>query len=184
MKKLKRRIIKEVKNGAGFTLVELLVVSGIFIVVMTIILSILFIIFRGTKKSDSVITVRQNGEQAMAQMVRIMRFVKSLDYPVSCDGTTKDHVIVTAADATQTVYTFTCPAVFVAPNYIDMNGTKLTNDANVIVESCSFVCTQQSGGSPTIGIVFRLSKRNLSSLPEGNTRIQFKNSVTLRNIGG
>jgi type II secretory pathway pseudopilin PulG len=170
-------------RGGGFTLVELLVVSGIFIIITTTIVSILFIILRGTKKSDSIIIVRQNGEQAMAQMVRIMRFAKSLDDP--CPLTDPKSVTITAADLAQTVYTFTCPsAPAPTPNFIDLNSTKLTNDATVVVDNCSFVCTQQSGSSPTIGISFTLSKKNLSGLPEENSTIPFKSSVTLRNIGG
>lgn len=171
------------RNKKGFTLVEILVTSGIFIIITTIIVSILFIILRGAKKSDSIVIVRQNGEQAMAQMVRIMRFAKSLDYPATCDGTQKDHISVTAVDLSQT--TFTCPsAPAPTPNFIDLNSTKLTNDAAVVVDSCSFVCTQQAGNSPIIGISFTLSKKNLSGLPEENSRIPFKSSVTLRNIGG
>lgn len=169
------------RNKKGFTLVELLVVTSIFIIITTTIVSILFIILRGTKKSDSIVIVRQNGEQAMAQMVRIMRFAKSLDYPASCDGVSKDHITVTAVDLSQT--TFTCPASFTFPNFIDLNSTKLTNSDTVMVQSCSFVCTQQVGGSPIIGISFSLSKVNLSSLPEENSTIPFRGSVTLRNLG-
>jgi len=181
-KQLKQRIIKGVKNGAGFTLIELLVVSGIFIIITTIVVYILFTMLRGTRNTDSIIIVRQNGEQAMAQMVRIMRFAKSLDDP--CPLTDPKSVTITAADIAQTVYTFTCPAAFTPPNFIGLNGTKLTNDATtVVVDQCSFVCTQ-AGGSLTIGISFTLARRNIGGLPEGNAKIPFKSSVTLRNIGG
>ncbi len=170
------------RSEKGFTLVEVLVVSGIFIIITTVVVSIFFIILRGSKKSDSIVIVRQNGEQAMAQMVRIMRFAKSLDDP--CPLIDQSSVTITAADVAQTVYEFTCPAVFTAPNFIGLNGTKLINDATVVVDSCYFVCTQQAGSSPTIGISFTLSKRNIGGLPEENSTIPFKSSVTLRNIGG
>lgn len=167
-------------KSRGFTLVELLVVSGIFIIITTTIVSILFTMLRGTKNTDSIIIVRQNGEQAMAQMIRILRFARSLDD--TCPLPDDKSVTITAADVSQTVYEFTCPLN--PPNFIGLNGTKLTNDDTVVVDSCSFVCNQQAGGSPTIGISFTLSRRNLGGLPEGNTKIPFKSSVTLRNIGG
>ncbi len=176
------------RNEKGFTLIELLVVSGIFIIITTIVVSILFTMLRGTRNTDSIIIVRQNGEQAMSQMVRIMRFAKSLDDP--CPLIDPKSVTITAADISQTVYEFTCPAAFTAPNFIGskigLNPiTKLTNDATtVVVDQCSFVCTQQAGGSPKIGISFTLARRNLGGLPEGNAKIPFSSSVTLRNIGG
>ncbi len=166
------------RNDNGFTLVEILVVSGISIILLTVIISILVIVMRGAKKSDSVVIVRQNGEQAMTQMVRTMRFAKSLDDP--CPLTDPSSVIITVVDDTQ--YTFTCPTDFTSTNYIDMNGVNLTNSTTVLVTACSFVCTQQAGGSPTIGISFTLSKVNSSGVPEGDAVIPFQSSVTLRNI--
>lgn len=164
----------------GFTLIEILVVSGIFVVITTTVVTILIIIFRGTKKSDSMVVVKQNGEQAMAQMVRIMRFAENLDYPSSCNGTPRDHITITAVDLSQK--SFTCPANFNFPNFIGLNGTKLTNSATVIVQSCSFVCRQSAGGPPTISISFALRKVNSNGLPEGDARIPFSSSVTLRNL--
>lgn len=163
----------------GFTLVELLVVSGVFIIITTSVVSILYIVFRDNTKANSIMIVRHDGEQAMAQMVRIMRFAKSLDD--ACPLPDDKSVTITAADASQTVYAFTCPLN--PPNFIGLNGTKLTNDASVVVELCSFVCTLQAG-SPNIDISFTLSKKNLSGLPEENTKISFHDSVTLRNIVG
>lgn len=170
------------ESTKGFTLVELLVVSGVFIIITTSVVSILFIVLRGIKKSDSIRIVRQNGEQAMAQMVRMMRFAESLDGP--CPFTDSQSVTITEVNFFQT--TFTCPSTSPVspPNYISSNGAELTNKDTVIVQECFFSCAQQAGSSPTIGISFTLSKLNLSSLPEEDTRISFKNSVTLRNIGG
>ncbi|MBU3978092.1 hypothetical protein KKE68_00125 [Patescibacteria group bacterium] len=165
-------------KGRGFTLVETLVVGGIFTIISTIIIAILVIVLRGAKKSDSVIVVRQNGEQAMSQMVRIMRFARSLDVP--CPLIDSSSITVTSVDLSQS--TFTCPTVFTYPNYIDLNGAKLTNSNTVVVQSCSFVCTQSIGGSPIIGIFFTLSKVNSSGAPEGDAIIPFNSSVTLRNI--
>ncbi|MBU4016229.1 prepilin-type N-terminal cleavage/methylation domain-containing protein [Patescibacteria group bacterium] len=174
------------RNDNGFTLVEVLVVSGIFIIISTVIVAILIVITRGSKKSDSIVIVRQSGEQAMAQMVRIMRFAKSftnsLDEPFPCNGTVQNNIkIIAAVDLSQ--YVFTCPSSPpTIPNFIGLNGTKLTNSNTVAVQACSFTCIQQAGGSPTIGISFTLSKINLSGALESDVVIPFNSSVTLRNI--
>lgn len=175
----------------GFTLIEVLVVMGIFIILTTVVLSVLITVLRGSRQSDSIILVRQNGEHAMAQMIRTMRFAASLDYPsplggtppvCSSSGIATQNVQVTSVNLSQT--TFSCPSNFNYPNFISLNGTMLTNSNTVVVKSCSFVCAQQAGGPPTISISFTLLKVNSSGLPEGNSTIPFQSSVTLRNLGG
>lgn len=187
---LRRSLRSWSRNDNGFTLVEVLVVSGIFVILSTIIVSILAIVLRGAKKSDSMVIVRQNGEQAMAQMVRILRFAKSVDYPATCDGvTSQDHITISLAVDSSTT-TFSCPG-YNGSTGIKSEGTvaiSLTNLQTVSVitshplPSCSFVCTQQAGGSPRIDISFTLSKVNSSGAPEGDAVIPFHSSVTLRNI--
>lgn len=174
----------------GFTLVEILVGMVIFITVVTVVLSVFITVLRGSKNSDSLILVKQNGEKAMNQIVKGLRYAKSLDYPnlsggsvPACTeaGTVVTSVSVTSVNLTQSV--FSCPSVFNNPNYIDVNGNRLTDINSVLVESCYFVCTQKIGSSPVISINFQLSKINPNGLIEGRVVIPFQSSVTLRNIG-
>ena len=163
-----------------------MVVIGIFVLIATITVSILIVILRGTKNSDSIILVRQNGEYAMAQIVRMVRFAKSLDDPVTCDSTPLKSITITTFDLNQT--TFSCPDdPLPTPNFIasnSANSTKLTNMQSVGVSSCSFVCTQSGTGPPLINIKFILLKVNSNGLPEGDVTIPFQSSVTMRNLGG
>ena len=183
--------MNKIKYYRGFTLIELLVVIGIFVVITTIILGVLVTVLRGAKNSDSLIEVRQNGEFVISRIVTGIRFAQSLDYPNTLGGTapacspagTKvEKITITTTSQTQT--NVTCPASFNAQNFIDMNGTRLTNRDTVVVKDCYFICTQSSTSHPVINIYFKLSKINSSGLPEGNTQIPFETSVTLRNIGG
>lgn len=177
-------------TSCGFTLIELLVVIGAFAIISTIILGVIVTVLRSTQNSDSLINVRQNGEYAMTQMISKLRFAQNLNYPSVFGGTAPactaaginvPKVIIT--DVNQNQITINCPSKYTSPNYIDINGTQLTNSANVLVKSCSLSCTQSSAGTPTIGISFTLQKINSSGLPEGNVKIPFESSVTLRNIG-
>ncbi len=172
-------------TSLGFTLVEVIVVIGIFVILSTILLSILITVIRGTKKSDSILAVKQDGEHAIDQITRNLRFAKALVYPnpigggapeCSNVGLTVDHITVTQINSSQN--TFTC----MPPNNITMDSTSLTNSAITVVNSCNFICTQNTGGPPTIGISFNLSKKNPNGL-EDKTSIPFQSSVTLRNVG-
>jgi prepilin-type N-terminal cleavage/methylation domain-containing protein len=173
----------------GFTLIELLVVLGIITILTTIIVSILVTVLRGTNKSDSIILVKQNGEHAISQIVRELRFAQSLQYPspiggaapvCSSSGISVSEVRITSVSLAST--TFLCPSSFNYPNFISINGVKLTNSNTVVVKSCNFVCTQSGGGPPTIGISFSLSEANAGPLVENNTTIPFQSSVTFRNL--
>jgi len=170
-------------RSRGFTLIEVLVVIGIFIILTTVVLSILLTVLRGTRNSDSIISVRQNGEYAMGQMVKELRFARSLDSPSSCSstGTTVQSVQVTQIDLTQK--TISCPASLNYPNFISANGSMLTNSNLGIIRSCYFVCTQISGGTTSISIFFSLQRVNTGGFLESNTTIPFQSSVTLRNVG-
>lgn len=176
-------------NSPGFTLIEILVVISVFILLTAIILSILITILRTTKKSDSVILVRQNGEHAMTRLIRELRFAKSLDNPSTAGGAAPacsdtginvQEIQITGTDLSQT--NFTCPTNFNYPNFIALNGTALTNTNTIVVKSCSFNCSQLSNGPPNIKISFSLSKINSEGLMENNTTIPFQASVTLRNL--
>jgi prepilin-type N-terminal cleavage/methylation domain-containing protein len=172
-------------KNKGFTLIELLVVISIFVILTTIILSTLIVVLRGSKNSDSLILVKQNGNYAMTQMIRMIRFAKSLDSPVTCDSTPLNSITITTFDLNQT--TFSCPVDSLpTPNFIasnSANSTKLTNMQTVGVSTCSFVCTQSSTGPPLIKITFSLKKINSNGLPEGDVTIPFQSSVTMRNLG-
>ncbi len=186
MKKNKNLILSKPK---GFTLIEFLVVIGIFIVFTSVVLSVFITTLRTTKQSDSLISVKQNGEHAIARLVRELRFAESLDYPsliggtlpvCSAAGISVPVIKITSIDASKT--TLTCPTSFNYPNYIDLNGLALTNADLVVVKSCTFICTQRIAELPTIKILFSLSKINSNGLPENNTTIPFQTSVILRNI--
>jgi prepilin-type N-terminal cleavage/methylation domain-containing protein len=162
---------------SGYTLVELLTVIGILSVISVIVLSVVFISLRGTQKSDTIEVVRQNGDTAMTQIVRGIRYAKSLDSPTSCvPSTTSSSITITSIqDNAQTTYS--CNA-----NTISSNSASLLNTNGVATTSCSFVCRQnRSSDPPTITIQYTLSANTTGSLSETSATIPFQTSVTMRN---
>jgi len=167
------------KNFKGFTLIELLVVAGVFVSVSTIILSIFVISLRGSRKSELLLTMKQNGNFAMSQMVKQIRYAKSIDTPASCvPSVSQSSITITSLDNGQT--TFSCQ---VSPSTLASNSAALMDTNQVKVTACSFVCSQPTAVEPpTITISFTLLPKNVSTLSENTGSIPFTTSVTMRNF--
>ena len=169
----------KISNFKGFTLIELLVSVGLFSALATVIISVLFISFRTSKKSDVIISVKQSGNSALSQMVSKIRFAKSLDDPITCvPDVTQNSITITAFDGGQTVYG--CPGVMTES--ISSNSAALVDINTITVDSCSFTCSQTTTNDPpTITIKFTLSATNETGFVENSTSIPFQTSITLRN---
>lgn len=173
-------LISHLSSRSGFTLVELLLAIAIFSVIGTVSLSILFMTLRAGKKSDLLIVLKQNGNAAMSQVVKNIRYAKSLDIPTSCvtPVTVSQITLTSIADNGSTE--FACTST--APNTIASNGASLIDTSVAVVTDCSFTCTQPTQNDPpTINFIFKLSSRNATGLVETQASIPFQTSVTMRN---
>src|SRR3989344_4471058 len=74
-----------IRKSDGFTLVELLVVILVIFSVGVLISSVLFSALRGANKTNTIDLVRRNGNSAITQMSRMIRYSQSFD-GVSIDG--------------------------------------------------------------------------------------------------
>src|SRR3989344_583306 len=75
-----------IRKSEGFTLIELLVVILVIFSVGILIASILVSALRGSNKTNTIDLVRRNGNSAITQMSRTIRYAQSFD-GVSIDGT-------------------------------------------------------------------------------------------------
>jgi prepilin-type N-terminal cleavage/methylation domain-containing protein len=165
----------------GFTLIELLVVMSIFVVVGGLMISVLFISLRGSNKAETVSVVKQNGTFALSQMVKQIRYARSLDAPVSCVPTSNapTMTITSLNDGGQT--TFSCPSSQTTP--ITSNSAALVDSNAVNVTYCSFTCAQTNiSDPPRVTIQFTLSSKNPSGLVDSQSSIPFQTSVIMRNV--
>jgi type II secretory pathway pseudopilin PulG len=166
----------------GFTLVELLVSSAIFIVVSTIIVTILFNTFRLSQRTEITLLVKNNGNTALSQMANQIKYAKRIDTPASCPpaGVSIQQITFTSAfDNGQT--TLSCPVGAVTA--IASNGASLINTNAVAVQGCSFTCSQATiNDPPTITIQFSLTSRNYIGTTQTRTLLPFQTAVTLRNF--
>lgn len=161
----------------GYTMVELLTVLGILSVIGSMVISIVFITLSGAKKSEKVEILRQNGDTTLSQIIRSIRYAKSLDVPASCVPSTNvsSITITSLADNQQT--TFACGG-----NTISSNSASFLNTNIVKTTACSFTCSQATiADPPVITVQFTLSPVSSGSFSETQASIPFQSSVTLRN---
>ena len=197
--KLNKNFKFQISNFSdGFTLIELLVVILVIFAVGVLIISVLFSALRGANKTNTIDLVRRNGNSAISQMSRMIRFAKSFngvsindpnnlnpDCTVPASTPTPapfqySYVGVTSFDGGQTV--FRClPGDGIAP--IASNGASLVDTNSVSVSSCYFTCTQSDIFSPpNIGINFSLTQKvTPNQFFENKASADFQTSVSIRN---
>jgi len=169
---------------SGFTLVEMLAVLAITGLVGTLMFQTLSSTLRGANKSDSIATIQQNGNFALSQMSRMIRYSVSLESPDSCYSgptpTPMESNSITIRNVDNNTTTFSCDT---SSGAIASNSANMLNSSAVAVTACSFSCVQASPhDSPTMTISFTLNKKNGNDLVENNSPIHFQTSVVLRNV--
>jgi prepilin-type N-terminal cleavage/methylation domain-containing protein len=182
----KKKFFRSNKNQfqSGFTLVEMLAVLAITGVVGTLMFQTLSSTLRGANKSDSIATIQQNGNFALSQMSRMVRYAVQLESPTSCySGPTPAPVVsssITILNLDNHSTTFSCDT---SSGSFASNSANMLNTQAVAVTACSFSCYQANPyDSPTMTISFTLNKKNANNLVENNSPVNFQTSITMRNI--
>ena len=204
MKNLKSQISNLKKNflGAwnlklgslqkGFTIVEILAVIIVFISIGSIATAVFFTSLRVVNKSNSLASLRENGNYAMNQMTKMIRYAVDFE-GVSDDGITYSPACSTAP-VRNTAYPYLKITSFDGNSTVlhcttGANGNIASNsaallDTNVVkaVDACSFTCTQTNAGDPpTILINLTISETGTAGIAERNTTLPLQTSVTFRN---
>lgn len=177
----------------GFTIIEMLAGIVVFVAIGTVITAIMVSALRGNSKTNTINTVRQNGNSAITQMAKMIRDARSLNTPYPCTtppASPYTSLTITSFDGGQT--TFSCSSSVIASQSGAVS-IPLIDSAVVTFPSptpspaaCYFTCTQSSSSDyPTVGITFYLKQKN-PGIPlfteQTSTTIPFQTTVTLRNL--
>lgn len=166
------------KRENGFTLVELLIVIGIFASITSLASTVLVTTFRTSSKTNIITTVKQNGDYIISNITNSIRYAKS----VQCVSSST--VTATAIDGLQTTYDCSTGTITSSSG---ASSTPIplydTSSVTLTQNSCSFTCVQSSSSSyPLVQISFSLQTTNPGTLVEQTAPSeQFSTSVTLRN---
>ena len=189
MKKHNLIIIKHVSER-GFTLVELLAVIAIIGVVGSVVFGILYSTLRSSSRTERALSLQQNGNYALTQMTKMIRFARTIQTPSTCyideDTTSVTRSSITIRNADNGVTTFACQGL--PHGTIASNGASLLDTSEVEVTVCQFVCRQPSiYDAPSVEVSFTLRKKDPyvdqdASVSLESTSLPFKSTVTLRNL--
>lgn len=160
----------------GFTLIEILIVLGIFGVIAIIGVNMFFAILKGSAKTRILTEVKQNGNYALGVMERMVRNARNLE------SYTGNSITIVNLDGGKT--TFACgDSDGNGINDIASNEASLIND-QVAVENCDNVFSVNPGElgiqPDEVAIDFTLTQAG-EGRGEEKASIDFKTTVTLRN---
>ncbi len=172
------------KNQQGFTLMELIVVSGLMVIIIVTVSSLFFSSLKGATKTSFVNETKQNGDFALSTMERMIRNAKNIpNMSINCASLSRSSITIENPDNRTT--TFTCPTA--SEGQIASNSGFLTSSrqaVSVYPAGCFFICSKQ-GISPAI-VKIKFNIHNLSAVvarPEENIDIDYETSVVVRNTG-
>lgn len=152
------------KSTKGFTLVEILIVITIFAVIGLLSTRSVFLTIRGSKKSDSLVRVRENVNYSLAVIERQLRNSES----VTCPNASTDTLDYVSLEGLPT--TFSC-ITGGADKYIASGSGRLTS-SDISVISCSFVCTTAVNSPPSIKVSIEAVDTESQSIEKGSVSIQ------------
>lgn len=147
----------------GFTLIEILVVIGIFGILAFIGSNMFFTILKSSAKTRVLAEVKQNGNYALSVMERMVRNARNAE----C---VSGGVLITNPDRDTT--NFFCDGAKIASN----SGVYLTSD-KVSASNCNFSCQETTPEVVTIS--FTLSQA-VGVRVEEIAEIEFRSTVSLR----
>lgn len=129
------------RNILGISLIEILIVIGIFAVLGILSTRVVLLSLQGSKKGDAQIKVRENLDYAISIIERQLRNAGSIS---PCPNTNR--LVISYSDSNSISTSFSCLNVGSA-GYIASGSARLTGE-EIKVTACSFTCTAGEGSLP------------------------------------
>ncbi|RJQ24932.1 type II secretion system protein [Candidatus Parcubacteria bacterium] len=193
MKEFKKIFIK----SDGYTLIELLAVIIVLATVGLVIGAIIISAFRGTAKTNIVGELRQEGNNRLSELSKMVEFSQSfdgvsingIDYNTNCiaedPNNPTQYKYLKMTDFTNAELILSC-AIDPDTNNptIASNGASLITSDSILVTDCYFTCTQDYlAEPPIIGLYFDLMKIVGTGVSNQNYSASFETNIVMRNLG-
>ena len=122
------------KNNKGISLIEILIVIGVFAVLGILSTSAVLLSLQGSKKGDAQVKVRENLDYAISIIERQLRNAGNVS---PCPNT--NPLVISYSDSNDIFSSFSCLNVPSA-GYVASGSARLTSE-EIKITACSFVCT-------------------------------------------
>lgn len=146
----------------GLSLLEILVVMGIFAILGVLATGVITLSLQGSRKGGSMVKVRENVNYAVAIMERQLRNAETIT-----DCTTTGTTSLSYTDATGIPTFFECKDL-ATNGYVASGSARLTNN-DVKVTSCSFSCPGSVSIPPQVEINITATDPNAATAKESAT---------------
>ena len=161
-------------HRVGFTLIELLVTVTIFAALGIIVTQSIILTLRGTRKSENLITVRENLNNSLGVIERQLRNAEGI---ITCPN--PDTKLLNYKDENGVATAFSC-ANMTGTGYIASGSARLTGE-DVKLTDCSFTCSEATvSGVPSVEIALTAKNANVISTVEGG-QVTISTKIFLRN---
>lgn len=134
------------KQVTGFSLIEMMVVISIFAVIGVLVTTSMALTLRSSKKSDSLVRVRENVNYSLSIIERQIRNAESIS--TTCNGTFSSTLSYTSIEGILASFTCTTPGI---SGYIASGSARLTS-SDISITACSFTCTQTANSPAVINV--------------------------------
>lgn len=164
----------KLKIRGGFTLLEILVVVAVFSVLGILITRSIILSVGGSRKSETLVKVREGVDYATGVIERQLRNANSVDECPNTDPSTFGYI-----DQDGNSTTFSCVNVPSMAGFVASGSAALTgNDINVT--KCSFSCVKGTGINPSV-VTLDLEAESASASGIQNATVTTSVHVSLRN---
>lgn len=163
------------KMNKGLSLIEILVVVTIFAVLGILVTQSVILTVRGSKKSETLVRVRENLNYAMGVVERQLRNSDSIPACQSQPSVTR----IDYTDQEGNPSYFLCQGLGGEDSYIASESARLTSSETVVV-SCSFECNYGTGTTPP-SVTINFSAKDANALGSESSLVTISNQIFLRN---
>lgn len=161
------------RRASGMSLIEILIVVGIFAILGVITTNSVLLSLRSARKSESQQKVRENLNYTLSIIERNVRGAQSITTCPNIDPLVLDYK---SADNIDT--TFSCVSVG-TDGYVASGSARLTAD-DIAITSCSITCSQTDVNNPPV-VKVMLEGTSKSTQGAENVIVPAQTEITLRN---
>ncbi len=164
----------QITNEKGVSLLEILVVTAIFAILGIITTRAVLLTIGGSKKTESLIKVRENLSNSMGIIERQLRNADSI---VECPNS--DSTVISYVDQQGNTTSFSCVGLGTGDPYVASGSARLTSN-QIKITGCSFTCVSGGAANPSsVSISLDAQDAGLSGLQ--SAKVSTSTQIFLRN---